>query len=767
MKPLAWGSGHAAARPFYQLPIYLLAVQMMAPLFGQFPDSTKGTDLPPQGGSPVLVRPTAPRVAVAVEVEQPPAIDGEVLSDGVWEGVPMTEGLWQTRPFEGEPSSERTEVRIAYTQNTLYFAVICYDRNPEDIIVSDSRRDSPLDQTDSFQIILDTYRDRQNGFIFGTNPAGIEYDAQVSSEGQGGTRPSRQQQGAGGGLNVNWDASWEVGTQVSDIGWSIEFAIPFRTLRYPRRPSQVWGLNFQRNIRRRNEIAFWSPLPRQFTLTRLSLAGTLEGLEIPSQRNLKIMPYLLGEARKRGDEHSIRTGEIGIDSKYSVTPSLTLDLTYNTDFAQVEVDELQINLDRFNLFFPEKRPFFLENAGLFAVGEPQEAELFFSRRIGIGPDGEIIPILAGARLTGKISGTNVGFLNMQTESLGSVAAANNFTVGRVSRELPNRSSIGGMFINRQGTGELAEGNDYNRTYAVDGQWGIGRYGDIAGFLAATSTPELAGDQYGFNVTARYDSQKWLITTSYTDLGENFNPEVGFLAREGGYRRPEIQVRRRYRPNNFMGIHELRPHVVWRGFYAPDGFFETGKWHIDNHWEWRNGYELHSGINFLHEGVRESFEIFPGVEVPPGIYDHKEAVFDFWTNRGAWLSAQLSGRAGGFFGGDKVTLEPTVKMRLGETFSTELGWARSDVDLPTGDFVANLGRLRISYSFTPRILIQALVQYNDEDNIWSSNFRFSWLQTANTGLFIVYNTIRELGDLRTDLPDRRLIIKFNRLIDLLD
>ena len=706
-------------------------------------------------------------MAIAVEVEQPPAVDGKVLGDRIWEGVPITEGFWQTQPFEGEPSSEQTEVRIAYTQNTLYFAVICYDRNPEGIIVSDSRRDSPLDQTDSFQIVLDTYRDRQNGFIFGTNPAGIEYDAQVSNEGQGGTRPSRQQTGAGGGLNVNWDASWEVATQISDIGWSIEFAIPFRTLRFPRRPSQVWGLNLQRNIRRKNELAFWSPLPRQFTLTRLSLAGTLEGLEIPSQKNLKVTPYLLGEAGKRGEEHSIRTGEIGIDSKYSVTPSLTLDLTYNTDFAQVEVDELQINLDRFNLFFPEKRPFFLENAGLFAVGEPQEVALFFSRRIGIGPDGEIIPILAGARLTGKLSGTNVGFLNMQTESLEGVSPANNFTVGRVRRELPNRSFIGGMFINRLGTGELAEQNDHNQTYAVDGQLGIGRYAEISGFLAATSTPELAGDQYGFNVTGRYDSQNWLMTATYTDLGENFNPEVGFLAREGGYRRPELQVRRRYRPDNFMGILELRPHVVWRGFYTPDGFFETGKLHIDNHWEWRNGYELHTGINLLHEGVQESFEIFPGVEVPAGIYDDKEAVFQFWTNRGAWLSAQLSGRAGGFFGGDKIMLEPAVRMRLGETFSTELSWVRSDVDLPTGDFVANLGRFRISYSFTPKILLQALVQYNDRDEIWSSNLRFSWLRTANTGLFIVYNTVRELGDLRTDLPDRRLIIKFNYLIDLLD
>lgn len=748
-----------------KLIIFFLVVHLITPLFGQLPNADSGVDSSPQSSSPLAM----PRISVAVEVEQDPVIDGEVINDRAWDRVPKTEGFWQTRPFEGEQASERTEVRIAYTHNTLYFAIICYDRNPENIIASGSLRDSPLDETDSFQIILDTYRDRQNGFIFGTNPVGIEYDAQVSSEGQGGTRPASRshQPGAGGGLNINWDSSWKVSTQISNIGWSIEFAIPFTTLRYPNRPLQVWGLNFQRNIRRKNEVAFWAPLSRQFTLTRLSQAGTLEGLKIPNQQNLQVIPYLLGQARKKGKEHLIRTGEFGMDGKYSVTPSLTLDLTYNTDFAQVEVDELQINLDRFNLFFPEKRPFFLENAGLFAIGEPKEAQLFFSRRIGIGTNGEVIPILGGARLTGKIAGTNVGFLNMQTESLKGVISSNNFTVGRVSRELPNRSSIGGMFINRQGTGELTAEKDYNRTYAVDGKWGIGQYGGITGWLAATSTPQLTGNEYGFNVIGRYDSQKWLLTTAYTHLGENFNPEVGFLAREGGYRRPEFQVRRRYRPDNFMGIHELRPHMVWRGFYSPDGFFESGKWHIDNHWEWRNGYELHTGINFLHEGVQKSFEVFPGVEVPPGIYDDKEAILEFWSNQGAWLSAKFSARAGGYYGGDQVKLSPTVKMRYRETFNTELSWVRSDIDLSTGDFVANLGRLRISYSFTPKISIQALLQYNDRDNIWASNLRFSWLQTANTGLFIVYNTIRDLDHLQTNLPDHRLMIKLNRIVNIFD
>ena len=247
----------------------------------------------------------------------------------------------------------------------------------------------------------------------------MEYDGQVTNEGSGsgrmgggggggagGFRPgggSQQQRGSGGGFNLNWDGAWQVSAKISEIGWTAEFAIPFRTLRYPTSEAQTWGLNFQRNIRNRNEEAFWAPLPRQFSLHRVSLAGQLQGIEVPPQRNLKLTPYVLGETVNRtAGQRTTSTGDFGADLKYSVTPSLTLDMTYNTDFAQVEVDEEQINLDRFNLFFPEKRPCFLENAGLFSVGQPGQIEIFFSRRLGIGASGDQIPILGGGRLSGKI-----------------------------------------------------------------------------------------------------------------------------------------------------------------------------------------------------------------------------------------------------------------------------------------------------------------------------------------------------------------------------
>lgn len=719
--------------------------------------------------------PPAPLVAIARRVEQSPKIDGNVLNESAWANVMPLTGFWQTTPNEGQPATEHTEVRIIFTADSLYFGVVCYDRNPKQIIVSESRRDSPLEETDSFQMIMDTYHDRQNGFVFGTNPAGIEYDGQVTKEGEGsGTGPGSQQVGSGGGFNINWDGAWEVRTQISEAGWSAEFAIPFRTLRYASGNSQTWGLNFQRNIRRRNETSFWAPLPRQFNLYRLSRAGTLTGIEIPRQRNLKLTPYALGQSNRAVQSRDTEwLKDLGGDLKYSLTPSLTLDLTVNTDFAQVEVDELQINLDRFNLFYPEKRPFFLENAGLFSVGSPGEVEMFFSRRIGIAADGSAVSILGGARLSGKSAGMNIGLLDMQTETVAGVTAGNNFAVARVNRELPNRSSLGAMLVNRQGTGELAMGNDYNRTFSVDGRLGLGKYGLISGYAARTATPGVNGDQHAFKLGTSYDSEAWLLQANYTEVGDDFNPEAGFLSRRRpqagilGFRKPDFLLMHRYRPKNFLRLHELRPHISYRGFWNFHGFQETGFLHFDSHWEWKSGYEIHTGVNFTREGLSKAFAIHPGVIVPPGTYDHREIQLVLMTNQGAWWSYNTTLNVGGFFGGDRVSLNQALRLRLRETFNAELGWIRNDIDLPGGSFVTNLARARLSYSFTPRIFLQSLLQYNDRDDVWATNLRLGWLQTANTGLFVVYNETRDTITDALGLRDRSFIVKYSRLFDLLN
>jgi hypothetical protein len=701
----------------------------------------------------------------AVRVQTAPAMDGAVRSDPVWQAITPTGGFTQTRPDAGQPASQITEVRVVYTEDAIYFGFICFDDDPAAIVVADSRRDANLNDTDSLQIILDTYLDEQNGFVFGTNPTGLEYDGQLSRAGDGGALLSTMRGGAGGGFNINWDAVWQVKTSMGDFGWSAEFMIPFKTLRYPSTDVQSWGINIQRNIRRRNENAFWAPLSQQFSLFRVSDAGLLTDLQIGRQRNLKIVPYVLGELSDIGDEGRASDTEWGFDIKYSLTPALTLDLTYNTDFAQVEVDESQVSLDRFNLFFPEKRPFFLENAGLFTVGVPSQVELFFSRRIGLSEDGDVIPIEAGARVSGDIGGTNVGMMYMQTESLAGVTPANQFGVARVSKELPNRSSLGAIFVSRKATGSLALEGDDNKTYGVDGRWGIGEYGSITGFAARTSTPGLEGDDQSWSLSGSYDSKDWLLNLEYVEVGENFNPEVGFLDREA-YRYGLLRVLRRYRPENSrIGLQEIRPHMSYSSYWNFDGFQETGFLHLDNHLEWKNSAEVHTGVNFITEGLLEPFEIYDGIFIPAGTYDNSELSLAYYSNQGAWLSFSLSTAIGGFYSGDRVRISPSMRMRLGEKFNTELSWVQNDVDLPEGDFVTKVGRLRLSYSFTTRITLEALFQYNNVDDFWSTNLRFSWLRAANTGLFIVYNDIQGFDRYTGNVPNRSLIVKYTHLFDL--
>ncbi len=726
-------------------------------------------------------------LARARRVSAAPEIDGDVLNDPAWaEATPAT-GFRQNTPDEGSPASERTEVYVVYTGDTLYFGVVCYVRDPRTIIVADSRRDSSLEETDSFQIILDTFHDGQNGFVFGTNPAGVEYDGQVTNEGQGSGRSGGfvmrsgsggQQRGSGGGFNLNWDGVWEVDAEISDIGWTAEVAIPFRTLRYPSGEAQPWGMNFQRNIRSRNEQSYWAPLPRQFDLNRLSLAGELHGLAVPQQRNLKLTPFAVGHWRGAGDN---QRPDFGADLKYSITPGLTLDATYNTDFAQVEVDDQQINLDRFNLFFPEKRPFFLENAGLFSVGQPGQLEVFFSRRIGIAEDGTQIPITGGGRLSGKVgNNTNVGFLNMQTEAVDG-SRANNFTVARVRQDFVNRSNVGVMFVNRSGTGTgigtgtgAGRAGDYNRSYAADGRLGLGQAVTLSGFAAATETPDVAEETHAYSGQASYESERYRIGAGFTEVAPNFNPEVGFYARRG-YRRIDARFRTAFRPQNSWGFHELTPHASHYTIidYAT-GLHETQYTHMDSTVEWRNGTQLSTAWNVTKEGVLHPFEIYPGIDVPVATYRHSEGQFIFNTNRGAPVSFEFRAVNGGFFGGRRLRLAPGVNVRFGETFNAQVALDRNDITLPNGPFVTNLVRTRVNYSFSTRMFLQALVQYNDRDQLWSSNVRFGLLSAANTGLFVVYNDIRYFD--HADLFDRHLIrhsgagrsitIKYSQVFDLL-
>ena len=693
--------------------------------------------------------PLAP-VGAARRVDTPPVIDG-VLDDRAWQEAPLINGFVQADPFEGMPASEDTDVRVVYDDDAIYVGVRLHDRDPSQIVTTDTRRDSDLAQQDSFQMVFDTFYDRQNGFVFGTNAAGAEYDAQVRNLGDPST---------------DWDGSWEVRSRVGESGWVAEFRIPLRTLRYTA-PPQRWGVNFRRHMPRHRETSYWAPLQRIYNISRLSSAGQLGGLELPAPRNLKVLPYVVGSANRdfAGRRPTDTNGDWGFDAKVGVTPGLNLDLTYNTDVAQVEVDTQQINLTRFNLRFPEKRAFFLENSGLFRVGMGNELDLFFTRRIGLDENGELVPIVGGGRLSGRAGTANVGLLNMQTDEFGTTPGYN-FTTARVNQEFRNRSSLGAMFVNKQATGSLAHDDDWNRTFGVDGALGVGESLTFNGFAARTQTPGAVGREHAYNMNMNYRDDRHRGLFEYGVTGEGFNPEVGFLQRTGGYRRWRAgfwETLRQERVRKW-GFREFLPHAWYRRYDRLDnGGLHTADLHIDYYFDWENGNFISTGLMGTWEGLDRPFQIYPGVIVPPGDHGGLRFSTEMYTDRRRAVSGRLNWEYGRFLTGDQNS--PTFQLTLRDSgrFTLDTTWEHRAISLPQGSFRTNLGNMRVTYNFSPQVFVQSLIQYNDRTERFSTNLRFHWLDTAATGLFLVYNDTESMNGLGP--VNRAFIVKYVRQFDL--
>ena len=710
------------------LSVFVVTVSIPAAAQDINPVTATGTARPVRVGSPRVI-------------SRAPTIDGR-LDDEAWRDAAPFTGFVQRELSEGAPVSERTEVRIVTDGEALFVGAWLFDREPAGIVPGEKIRDVTLTNSDYFGFILDTYLDRQNGFIFATTPAGVEYDGQVAKEGEGGgifqQGQTRAQAGSMGGFNLNWDGSWTVATSRDSLGWYAEFRVPFSTLRYGGGALQTWGLNLVRSIRRRNEESFWSFVPRQFSLMRLSRAGTLQNIQVPVRRIATVTPYVLASSARdfatqpRMDQNQ----EFGADLKYGLTPSLTLDLTYNTDFAQVEVDEQRTNLTRFPLFFPEKRPFFLENAGVFSAGTPQAVELFFSRRIGIDPLGAPVPILGGGRVTGRVAGLTVGALQIFTEDVASVQPANSYTVARLTKELSARSRVGVIGVQRMSTDST---RDVNRTYGVDGRIGMGDAWTIDWWGGRTQTTGVSGDENAFSVRAGYQTSDWNNSIRYVQVGEEFDPQVGFLNRSGGYEFYDINFMRIVRKPEWKWFKEWNPHVNYRGYYKHDGYWQSGQVHLDfTEITFASGGRFGPELNVYHEGLQEPFEISPGVTLPIGAYDWLGIGLDWSTNPSAPLSFVLRGDFGPFYNGNRNGGTATITYRRGASLTSSLLLDYNDVHLDQGDFVRRLMGVRVGYFFTPKIFLQSLVQYSNQASLWAANVRFGWLNTAGTGLFVVYN-----------------------------
>ena len=737
----------------------------------------------------------------AVGVTEAPRMSAGQVSEGglgaanwrdpaVWGQAEVITDFIQSEPSEGSPASEPTEVRVAFDEEAIYVGAWLYDAEPNEIIVGEQRRDANLTRFDAFLVVLDTYHDRENGFVFATNPGGIEHDGQVIDEGrqtgrgQGGARGNqgRQQGGAQGGFNVNWDGSWTVSTGRDDRGWYAFFRIPFSTLRYGGGTEQEWGINFGRFIGRKNEQAYWAPLPRQDNLYRVSYAGVLEELDVPAQRLITFTPYALSSAQKvpatrPGVDYPL---EMGADAKIGITPALSLDLTVNTDFAQVEVDNEQVDLTRFSLFFPEKRPFFLENAGRFAVGNNSSAQMFFSRRIGIGEGGEPVPIDWGSRLSGRVGGLDVGLIHMRTDALDGGPAGNGYTVARLARELPNRSGVGVMFTERSAIGVA---NDHGRTFAVDTNIGIGEFFNFTGVLGATSSSvpgetTLTDAREAIILTAIYRDSDWQFRGSYDRIGANFNPEVGFL-RRSDFQQVSGTVWRDIRVPAVDWLRQFSPHTSYTTSYGLEsGVKETADWHIHLITSLENGGQLSLASNWVLDGLTEPLSLITSVddegertfvEVAPGEYSgwlFNPTISTSSQVPVVWSTNLILGQ---FFSGTRRGGTTSLSFQLGGSLSGAIGLEYNRIELPElgGEFDATLLSSRVGYSFSPNVFIQSLVQYSTQTAVWSGNLRFGWVDTAGTGLFIVFNerqSERPAG-LASGLLERTISVKFSRQLDV--
>jgi len=720
----------------------------------------------------------APRRVRASRMTMPPKLDG-LVDDPVWESVEPATGFIQQNPEEGRAPTEKTEVRLGYDDTNLYIGIICFDSRPNDIVVSQNKRDGSLTETDSVQVLLDTFHDKHNAFIFGTTPTGIEYDAQVSKGGQGdtstraaGATPGTAQAAGAASLNLNWDALWEVKSQITARGWEAEMAIPFKTLRYLPGKDRTWGLQIMRNLRRSNEQSFWSPISRAFDISQVDAAGDLDGLELTQHRSLQLVPYVLGGVEQdytRATHPTKIQKQVGADAKYTLTPSVTMDLTVNTDFAQVEVDEQQINFTRFDLFFPEKRPFFLENSGIFDFGTPRETEIFFSRRIGIDPSGAMVPIDAGVRVSGNVGPFEIGALNMKTREVTGVTPANDFTVLRVKRDLPNRSSIGAIAVNRQTlTGGYAIA-PFNRTFGVDQALGIGKYGNLQSFYAVTQTPGRSGSNYAYASGYKYDNSHHQITFTYKETAKNFDPEVGFLQR-ANYRRPTVAYRRTYYPR--VGkIRSIFPHFQANRWYTIGlNQLESAYDHIDYSMNWQNGASLSLPWNRYFERLDKPFQVYTGVKIQPGRYPYSQFAPVYTTNQSATLWASVGLIVGNFYNGTQRQVNLTGSVRKGDKLTWSGSYVHNGFDLPAGTFATDLIGFRFNWSFTPKSYLQSFTQYNSAISQVSTNIRFALLSTSSNGLYVVYNTKQAAFDF-TDprgvnrlTQGRALILKYTYLFN---
>jgi hypothetical protein len=733
---------------------------------------------PPPVAPAVVSRDEHGRVTLrATRIPEPLVLDGK-LDEPYYREIPAITDFIQQEPHEGELATERTEAWVFFDDKNVYVSARCWDSHPERMIINEMRRDNfNIFQNENVTLVLDTFYDRRNGFFFQTNPLGALRDQAVSDEGQSN--------------NQDWNTVWDVKASVFDQGWVVEIEIPFKSLRYKAGRDQIWGFNLRRSVRWKNEESFLAPIAASHRfrgIYRFSDAATLVGIQAPvGSRNLELKPYGIATVTTDNDvEQPVSNdvnGDAGIDLKYGITEGLVADFTYNTDFAQVEEDQQQVNLTRFSLFFPEKRDFFLEGQGIFAFGgvqlrgggrnrpgdEGQDLTpiAFFSRQIGLTEEG-VDPILAGGRVTGRMGAYRVGALDIQTRGIDGVDAAppTNFSVFRLRRDVLRRSDIGVLATYRNTS--LTENGTSNGLLGFDGNFSFYENLRINTYYAVTRTGlseggTLGGDETSYLARLDYGGDRYGLQLEQLKVGESFKPELGFLAREA-FERSFAQARFSPRPRSIPSVRRF----VFQGELdyiegLPSGRVETRRFQGSFQTEFESGDDARVDYNDQFEYLPEEFEISEGVFLPVGGYHFSDVRFVYELGPQRTVPGFVTFRTGTLFSGDRQEVGYSGRIEVSSKFSVEPALSFNWVDLPEGDFVTQLVSTRLNWTLSPRMLVAGFVQFNSSNDALSTSLRLRWEYEPGSDLFVVYTDGRDTSFAGFPvLLNRTFAVKFTKL-----
>jgi hypothetical protein len=678
-------------------------------------------------------------IAVKITDAQKPTIDGK-LTEEVWSLAPAQGNFIQREPQYGKPASEKTEFRILYDDKTLYIGVWVWDSDPSGIMGSEMKRDAGLNKGDQLKINLDTFHDHRNAFYFSTNPLGAYKDANTVENGRT--------------INYDWNGVWNNKTSIDDKGWYIEIAIPLSQLRFKTTIGEAtWGLNICRILFRKNEESYWVPFPREWGpsgFARVSNAGVLEGLkDLKSRRRLELVPFALPTVSRDyvGRSEAQKDAKFGGDFKVGVTNDLIADFTYHTDFAQVEADQEVVNLTRFSLFFPEKRQFFTETAGIFdfgkslaglggdaAANDPGLLNLFYSRRIGL-VDGQQVPIIGGGRLTGRTGPYAVGVLNITTDDarLSPTRTIDNanFTVVRVKRNVLKNSGVGVLFTNSN-----SGISDYNRALGLDGAWVLGRHVTMTTVLAKSFSPTAAGDGTAGVFDYSWKSDRFNYGTQYLDVGKTFNAEMGYI--------PRIDIRAS------KAKAEWTPRPGWGGirqftFHGNVDYYENHAGEVDSRTQVLSAQMARQSTTSAHVSLTREFDNLSapfataGTVLPVGDYSWTYGTVSVSTDRTKRMFGTIAADAGGYYNGDRRSIKVNWNITFGKTLLLEPNYTYNHVTLPGRPvYTSNVMNFRVSHSFSPDCYLKAFVQYNDDRKTSSFNFLWWYHYKPGSDLYVVYN-----------------------------